>query len=160
VGLKDIAGVVVNSYTTDDSPAKAAGIQPGDVIVALDGQAVSNVPQLQQMVGFKKPGETVDVTVVRQGGVRKSFTVRLARAPAGSEEVASKEPGSGKGEVAPKEEALGISVQPLTPDDAQNPRFRSVVQNGGGMVVTDVSPDGPAYQRLSAVDDPGGPDII
>ena len=160
VGLKDITGVVVNSYTGDDSPAKAAGIQPGDVIVALDGQSVSGVPQLQQMVGFKKPGETVDVTVVRQGGVRKSYTVRLTRAPSGESEVASREPSGGKGETAPKEESLGISVQPLTPDDAQNPRFRSVVQSGGGMVVTDVSPDGPAYQRLSAVDDPGGPDII
>src|SRR5216110_2410011 len=48
VGLRQIAGVVVNSYTNDDSPAKAAGIQPGDVIVALDGQPVENVPQLQQ----------------------------------------------------------------------------------------------------------------
>jgi len=35
VGLKEISGVVVNSYTGDDSPAKRAGIQPGDVIVAL-----------------------------------------------------------------------------------------------------------------------------
>jgi len=160
VGLKDITGVVVNSYTGDDSPAKRAGIQPGDVIVALDGQPVSNVPQLQQMVGFKKPGETVDVSVVRQGGVKKTYTVRLARAPVGETEVSSKDSGSGNGDAGSKEEALGISVQPLTPDDAQNPRFRSVVQNGGGLVVTDVSPDGPAFQRLSAVDDPGGPDII
>jgi S1-C subfamily serine protease len=28
------------------------------------------------------------------------------------------------------------------------------------MVVTDVSPDGPAFQRLATVDEPGGPDII
>src|SRR6266568_2594482 len=159
VGLKDITGVVVNSYTGDDSPAKRAGIQPGDVIVALDGQAVSNVPQLQQTVGFKRPGDAVEVTVLRQGGVRKTYTVRLARAPLGDEEVASKA-GAGKGEVAPKEEALGVSVQPLTADDQQDPRFRSVVQAGGGLVVTDVSPDGPSFQRLAAVDDPGGPDVI
>src|SRR5437867_10300104 len=159
VGLKEISGVVVNSYTGDDSPAKRAGIQPGDVIVALDGQPVSNVPQLQQTVGFKRPGDAVEVTVLRQGGVRKTYTVRLARAPLGDEEVASKA-GAGKGEVAPKEEALGVSVQPLTADDQQDPRFRSVVQAGGGPVVTDVSPDGPAFQRLAAVDDPGGPDVI
>src|SRR5881296_845930 len=108
VGLKEISGVVVNSYTGDDSPAKRAGIQPGDVIVALDGQPVSNVPQLQQTVGFKRPGDAVEVTVLRQGGVRKTYTVRLARAPLGDEEVASKA-GAGKGEVAPKEEALGVS---------------------------------------------------
>ena len=159
VGLKDITGVVVNSYTGDDSPAKRAGIQPGDVIVALDGQAVSNVPQLQQMVGFKRPGETVDVTVLRQGGVRKTYTVRLERAPMGDEQVASNA-SAGKGEAAPREEALGISVQPLTADDQQDPRFRQVMQQGGGLVVTDVSPDGPAFQRLSAADDQGGPDVI
>src|SRR5213595_3482596 len=31
VGLKQISGVVVDSYTSDDSPARKAGIQPGDV---------------------------------------------------------------------------------------------------------------------------------
>src|SRR6266404_6542552 len=52
VGLKQIAGVVVDSYTSDDSPAKKAGIQPGDVIIAVDGQPVDNTPQLQQRVAF------------------------------------------------------------------------------------------------------------
>jgi len=160
VGLKSITGVVVNSYTGDDSPAKRAGVQAGDVIVSLDGQAVANVPQLQQMVAFKKPGEVVEVTVLRQGGVRKAFKVTLARAPMGDDEVAAASSKAGKGEPASMEEALGVSVQPLTSDDAQDPRFRSVVQQGGGMVVTDVATDGPAFQRLASVDDPGGPDII
>src|SRR6184192_1224906 len=120
VGLKQIAGVVVNSYTNDDSPAKAAGVQPGDVIVALDGQPVENVPQLQQKVGFKRPGETVDVTVLRQGGEKKSFTVRLARAPSDSDtEVASTNGGRPKGDASAKEETLGISVEPLSQDDRQ-----------------------------------------
>src|SRR6266568_2681754 len=89
VGLKQITGVVVNSYTNDDSPAKKAGIQPGDVIVALDGEPVENTPQLQQKVAFKKPGETVEVTLLRQGGDKKTLTVRLERAPMGDEQVAS-----------------------------------------------------------------------
>jgi serine protease Do len=158
VGLKSVTGVVVNSYTGDDSPAKAAGIQPGDVIVELDGQVVTSVPQLQQMVAFKKPGESVDVTVQRAGAERHTYSVRLARAPTGDEEVASN--GTGSKEEAPREEALGISVQPLTTDDAQDSRFRAVLDQGGGLVVTDVSPDGPAFQRLSGVDDQGGPDVI
>ena len=158
VGLKSVTGVVVNSYTGDDSPARQAGVQPGDVIVALDGQPVTSVPQLQQMVGFKRPGETVDVTVLRSGGERHNYTVRLARAPSSDEEVASKN-GAAKPE-APREESLGISVQPLTSDDAQDARFRSILDQGGGLVVTDVAPDGPAFQRLSSVDDPGGPDVV
>src|SRR5213592_3993105 len=40
VGLKQIRGVLVEDFAPGQSPAKDAGIQPGDVIVALDGQPV------------------------------------------------------------------------------------------------------------------------
>src|SRR5881296_1236580 len=90
VGLKQITGEVVKSYTDDNSPAKKAGIQLGDVIVALDGESIDNTPQLQQKVAFKKPGETVEITVLRQGGEKRTVTVRLARAPSEADsEVAS-----------------------------------------------------------------------
>jgi len=55
---------------------------------------------------------------------------------------------------------LGISVQPLTQDDARDPRLRPVMRDGGGLIVSEVSPDGPAYRRLLSADDDGGPDII
>src|SRR5881397_215610 len=104
VGLKQITGVVVDSYTSDDSPARKAGIQPGDVIVAVDGQPVDNTPQLQQRVAFKKPGETVEVTVLRQGGEKKTLTVRLARAPGEADtEVASARGVKPKGDASSKE---------------------------------------------------------
>jgi serine protease Do len=159
VGLKEITGVVVNGFTGDDSPAKRVGILPGDVIVALDGVPVSNTPQLQQRVGFKKPGEPVEVTVLRQGGVRKTYTVKLARAPMG-EEVATASTKPGSAEVSSMEEAIGVAVQTITAEDARDPRFRSVMDQGGGVAVTDVSPDGPAFQRLASVEDQGGPDVI
>src|SRR5881398_2656652 len=160
VGLKQISVVVVDSYTSDDSPARKAGIQPGDVIVAVDGQPVDNTPQLQQRVAFKKPGEAVDVTVLRQAGEKKTMTVRLARAPGEADSEVASVSSKSKGDAASKEEMLGISVEPLTQDDARDVRLRSVLERGGGLVVSDVSPDGPAYQRLQASDDPGGPDII
>src|SRR5437016_5384317 len=160
VGLKQITGVGVRSYSDDDSPAKKAGIELGDVIVALDGQPIDNTPQLQQKVAFKKPGESVDVTVLRQGGERKTVTVRLARAPSDADNEVAAAGVKPKGEASTKEEMLGISVQPLTRDDAQNPRLKPVIDRGGGLVITDVAPDGPAYQRLRSADDPGGPDIV
>src|SRR5881398_1904605 len=161
VGLKQIRGVRVEDYAPGQSPAKDAGLKPGDVIVALDGQPVDNTPQLQQRVAFKKPGETVDVTVLRQGGEKKTFTVRLARAPSDSEtEVASTGRVKPRSDASAKEEALGISVEPLSQDDRQDTRLSAVfAQAGGGMVVTEVSPDAPAYGRLFSADD-GGPDII
>jgi len=160
VGLKQIAGVVVDSYTSDDSPAKKAGMQPGDVIIAVDGQPVDNTPQLQQRVAFKKPGETVEVTVLRQGGEKKTLTVRLARAPGEADSEVATVSSKSKSDAASKEEMLGVSVEPLTQDDARDARLRSVLERGGGLVVTDISPEGPAYGRLQSSDDPGGPDII
>src|SRR5881394_1045647 len=144
VGLKQITGVGVRSYSDDDSPAKKAGIQLGDVIVALDGQPIDNTPQLQQKVAFKKPGESVEITVLRQGGERKTITVRLARAPSEADSEVARAGVKPKGEGSTKEEMLGISVQPLTREDAQNPRLEPVIQRGGGLVVTEVAPDGPA----------------
>jgi serine protease Do len=158
--LTDIRGVVVNDYSGDDSPAKRAGVQPGDVIVAVDGQPIESVAQLQQRVGFKKPGETVQVSVVRSGGVRRTIPVRLVAAPSAEpEEIADSDDGAGRRDSAPMEEPLGISVQPLSQENARDPSLRAVMRSGGGLVVSQVSPDGPSYQHL--VDDSQGyPDII
>jgi serine protease Do len=158
--LTDIRGVVVNDFTGDDSPAKRAGILEGDVIVAVDGQPIESVAQLQQRVGFKKPGETVQVNVVRKGGVKKTIPVRLTAAPSAEpQEVADADDSAGKRDAGPMEEALGISVQPLTQENARDPSLRGVMRSGGGLVVSQVSPDGPAYQHL-ADDSQGYPDII
>jgi serine protease Do len=152
--------VVVDAYTDSlTSPAKKAGIEPGDVIVALDGQPIEDVPQLQQKVGFKKPGDAVEVTLLRQGGVKKTVTVRLAKAPGETEAEVATASRRNPNDASAKEEKLGIAVEPLTQDDARDPKLRPVLQRGGGLVVTDVSPDGPAFQRLSTAED-GGPDII
>ena len=159
--LPDIRGVVVNEFTPpDNSPARRAGIQEGDVIVAVDGQAIESVAQLQQRVGFKKPGEVVQVTVVRQNGVRKTLPVRLTAAPSTEpQEVSSNETGESKRDAAPMESTLGISVEPLSQENSRDQDLRQVMRSGGGLVVSQVSPDGPAYQRLSDASQ-GNPDVI
>jgi serine protease Do len=162
VGLREIRGVLVQNFTSDASPAKRAGIQLGDVIIELDGQPVNYVAELQQRVGFKKPGETVQVTVLRQGGVRKTFTVRLAAQPsANADEVATTDDATGSGDEASSgSNKLGVAVEPLSSDDTmRDPKLqRAVAGTGGALIVTDVSPDGPAYRKLSAAQ--GNPDLI
>src|SRR2546427_282346 len=156
-----LGGLQQSRYSIQDFIQTDAAINPGNLIVALDGEAVEDVPQLQQRVGFKLPGETVQVTIVRKGGERKTVPVKLTRAPAEDEaRVASNTRGRLGGEPGAKEEMLGISVQPLTQDDARDPRLRPVMRDGGGLIVSEVSPDGPAYRRLLSADDDGGPDII
>jgi len=164
VGERDIKGVVVQDFSTDDSPAKRAGIQQGDVIIEVDGHPIEYGAQLQQLVGFKKAGETVAVTVLREGGIRKNFTVRLAAAPPtpDSEQISSAQTRSRgtTGTISRRSSTLGITVEELTQEDVKDPSLRPVLQNGGGLLVTDVSPDGPAYNRLAPQGSPAGPDII
>jgi serine protease Do len=164
VGMKDIHGVVVESFTKD-SPAERAGLQLGDVIVELDGQPVDYVAQLQQRVGFKKPGEPVAVTVLRQGGVRKMFNVRLTAQPGDdSGEVATTSSPKSNGDAASTADAnrLGIAVTPLTQDDMAQDQLlqRAVLRSGGALVVTDVSPEGPSYRKLSDGPNNTPPDLI
>jgi serine protease Do len=164
VGLSAIKGVVVRAYSygdrPEDSPAARAGIQQGDVIVAVDGQPVTSVPQLQQRVGFKKPGDVVRATIVRSKGQQQTISVKLAAPPgADDDEVASTSDSQRRDETASTAGPLGISVQPLTQEDIRDTELRPVLRSGGALVVTQVSPDGPAYQKLADASS-GYPDII
>jgi serine protease Do len=159
VGLPEIRGVVVKDIPNDDSPAKAAGIEPGDIIVAVDGKPVEYVGQLQQVIGFRRPGDQVKVEVARKGGVHKTFSVKLQPLE-DTTQVAAADQAPQEGEEAPGGTAmnrLGISVEPVSPDAAQELQLPADTR---GLIVTNVTPGGPAWQVL--FDDPqqGGPDII
>jgi len=62
--IKVTEGVYVNGFA-DRSPAKEAGIQEGDVIVAINDVKVRNVGELQDQVNRHRPGDKVKVTVKR-----------------------------------------------------------------------------------------------
>lgn len=60
---------------TGKGPAGKAGVQEGDIIVALDGQKLDSFTQLRDEV-MQRPGETITLTVER-GGEDRDFTVHL-----------------------------------------------------------------------------------
>lgn len=159
VGLPDIRGVLVQDFS-EDSPARKAGLEPGDIIISIDGKPVEYVGQLQQQVAFRKPGERVKVEVARKGGVRKTFEVRLQEVTALREVAArdragaSEEAGSDAG--AADVGLLGLTVQPLDRTDVE--RFELAPEQRG-LLVTGVVPGGPAYGEV-AEPNRGGPDII
>ena len=142
VGLETIRGVVVQDFQ-ENSPAQKAGLQPGDVIVTLDGQPVEYVAQLQQIVGFKRPGEKVQVTVVRKGGERRTYAVTLAERQDAEPRVASNQPRESGGGGS-SERKLGITVEPMT---AQSIRDTRIGEEHRGLLITDVDPDGPAAEK-------------
>ena len=126
----------------------------------MDGKPVEYVGQLQQIIGFRRPGDMVKVEVARKGGVRKTFNVKLQPLNDAPEVAAADEqatPTTPTLRPAPSMGRLGISVEPVTADVAQQ---LQVPADARGLIVTDVTPGGPAWEVL--FDDPqrGGPDII
>ncbi len=152
-GLDRVTGVLVSAYSYDKdsvSPAKNAGIQAGDVIIAADGKTTDRSGTLQRIVRSHKPGETVIFDVMRFG-TRKTFRVKLTEAPDEAEIVAASNRGRGvPAEVSPVEsrklDKIGITVEPLSADA----RARVEEPYRRGIVVSDVSVTGPAYQKLTA----------
>ncbi len=68
-------GVYVDSLTESGS-AYQAGIKVGDVITSVDGKKIKSVPELQEMIARKHPGDEVEVVVDRQGN-EKTISVPL-----------------------------------------------------------------------------------
>ena len=65
-GLDVLKGIYV-AAVQDNSSAQEAGIEEGDVIVAIDGREVNNVSELQEQVALNRPGDRIDVTYIRDG---------------------------------------------------------------------------------------------
>jgi S1-C subfamily serine protease len=64
------------------SPAEAAGVQVGDVVVAFDGQDISTADELGEAIRSHDPGDRVDVEIVRPDGEQVTLTVELGENPA------------------------------------------------------------------------------
>lgn len=73
--LSVVSGVFVSSVN-DNSSAEEAGIQEGDVIVAINGTTVHNVSELQELVARNRPGDQVEVTYIREKA-EKNVTATL-----------------------------------------------------------------------------------
>jgi serine protease Do len=80
LGLDRTDGALV-SGVLDGAPAERASIEPGDVIVAWNGQPVADPAELALAVARTEVGSTVQVTVIRDGRER-TFSVAVGRRPA------------------------------------------------------------------------------
>ena len=141
LGLPDDKAAVVGRVYPD-TPAAKAGLQPGDVVTAIDGRPVTGADALIRSIGGRRPGEAVTLRTIRNGKAREVRLTLGARPDA--ESLAS---GSGPRAGAPTDESpsaprLGIVVRSAAEVGAE----------GQGLVITRVDPAAPAHKRLAAGD--------
>jgi serine protease Do len=125
-GLPQPEGALVSSVEKG-GPAARAGIEPGDVILKLNGQALRDSSELPVRVAGVSPGTTVDLSVWRHHEAR---TISVKLGAMDDTRTASN--------TSPHEEGgkLGLAVRPLTRDEERQNNVH------GGLVVENAS--GPA----------------
>lgn len=81
LGVNSTNGVVIGQVASG-SPAAAAGLQPGDVIIAVDEQPLDSESALAEALNRHQPGDSVTLAIVR-GGQQQNVSVTLGTAPTG-----------------------------------------------------------------------------
>lgn len=114
-GMKDIKGVYVAGLT-DGGAAQKAGIQTGDVVVSINGNAVNTTTQLTEIVNQYRPGDEVTVNVVHNGE-EHAYQVGLLNASNSTEVVK-------KGESF-YNATLGIVLRPVSQQEMGNLRIKN-----------------------------------
>jgi serine protease Do len=114
-GLSSPQGALVSSVEPG-GPAAKAGMQPGDVITALNGTPVADSTSLPSQVAGLAPGTSAKVTVWRDKSSKDlSVTIgALKDAKTASANVKGGDDGS-----ASQDARLGVAVRPLTPEEKQ-----------------------------------------
>lgn len=133
--------------TDDKGPAKAAGLQAGDVIVKFDGVEIKESRDLPKIVAAAPVGKDVEVQLVRQGK-QIVKTIKLGRLEDNERKVAAAGPngtadkGVG-GHPAPR--VFGMELSRLTDDARQKFSIKGTV--AAGVVVTSVEPESAAAAK-------------
>ena len=134
LGLTSESGAVV-SAVAEGGPAAVAGMLPGDVIVAYNGEPLDDTRDLQSRVVATRPGTTVPVDVVRNGEtVTLDVTV---------EQLDLDVEARGPEAESPEElsEGFGMTLRDVTPEVAARLRLPD---GTSGALVADVQRRGAA----------------
>jgi serine protease Do len=134
LNLDKMQGALVGDVSPK-GPAKDAGVQRGDVILAINGNTVNDSNELRNTISMMQPGQNVKLTVNRNGST-KDIDVKLGELPLSKEEAANDTEKGGS-----KESMKGITVETLDSDTAQQLQLPEATK---GVVVTGVDPSSPA----------------
>jgi serine protease Do len=127
LGLPGPLGAYIESVTPNSAAANG-GIQPDDVIVSVDGQAILRSEDLPHIVGLIEPGEMINVEVYREGKF-KELKLKIG-ALEGDDNI--------QASVTDQSDRLGLSVADPGAEDLRLLRLR------GGVEVVKVQSESPA----------------
>jgi serine protease Do len=128
-GLERPVGALVNDVN-DGSAADRAGIQPGDVILAFNDQAIESSGDLPPLVGANPPGTEAEVLIIRNGQ-EKTFIVTL-------DALESDQDGNllATNSGSSQSNSLGIIVEQINEN-----RRRALGNPEGGVIVSRIESD-------------------
>jgi serine protease Do len=147
-GLGDQRGAIV-SDTVPGGPSARAGLQAGDVVISVNGVAVTTSSELTREVAKATAGDNLRLEIIR-GGDRRTLQVRSGVRPNESELAANDNSG---GPTAPRgqnpaqptyPEVLGMSLAPI--DEAARRTF-SIPAGVRGVVVAALTPSSDAARK-------------
>lgn len=149
-GLADALGVDENSgvligQVLDDSPAEAAGLEPGDIIVEVDGDEVGTPSKLRRVIRRHDPGDEIEVAYLRDDERR---VIRVGLAETADHDVRRKLHEVHDLRLGGNRGFLGVMTQPLS--GGLDEFFGA---ENGGALVSDVVEESPAAKLGLAAGD-------
>jgi serine protease Do len=130
-GEKDPRGVLIGDVSPN-SPAQAAGLLRGDIILEVNGQPMTSSNQLRMAISMMQPGSEAKLKVIRDGSQRE-ITIKLHELPT--------EHAENNNETGDQQHAsAGVEVANLTPQISQQLNLPPTTT---GVVVKSVSPSSP-----------------
>ncbi len=137
IGVSENAGALV-SAVTPDGPAAKGGVEPGDVILKLDGRNVASMRSLPRLVSRIAVGKTVDVELLRKGQ-RKTVKVVIGRL----EEAEAEKPD--KRSDASGNVVLGMKLAAL--DDELRKKFGIDAKVAKGVIILELPEQSQAARK-------------
>jgi serine protease Do/serine protease DegQ len=112
----DVQGAMV-SQVLDGSAAAKAGIEAGDIITAVNGEAVKSAAELRNRIGLMRVGEQVDISLLRDGKPRRVAAVIREPLPEGgdAESLHASLAGADLADASPETKMPGVLVRGVAP---------------------------------------------
>lgn len=133
------SGAAVIGDVEDGSAADEAGLQPGDVVTALNGEPLQNHLQLGNQVASRQPGDEVTLTINRDGEERQiTVTLGSARSETQTAEAQGETPSQDQ-----MMQELGLGLRNITPEIAR----QLGMDDTDGVIITEVDRSNPMIRN-------------